>query len=667
MRASRAAACAVACAGIAALLWFALGARREDTAPERTPPPDRGAGPEGATLAATRAGTPPAAPAPSSADPAAGTAPDAAWRVSGRVVANGLGFPVAGATVFVGLVRDDGREGLPLPAATSGADGTWSVSLDALKGISPWARGGRSLRLTAWAYGYGPSAVATVSPWPQGDEPVALNVNLGLPPGDVVVGRVLREDGAPLAGARVFSCDGEGRRAREDGALSGPDGRFALLRPERGWSLVATSPRAGVGYAPLGGREEVEIVVHARATVDGWVVYADGSPAAGVRVEGSVTPETGEVGACLGRDTDAEAVTSADGSFRLPFAQEGRCGLRVHGVGGVRARTGDRDVRIVAREHRVRVRVLDPAGAEVLGAGVTAIAWLPGHAARFEELRSGAVGPETAWAAADGVSSGFRLEDFDRFGAPGSVLLVLVQSAGFAPGEAWTRIPEDRNETDLVVRLASPQRGGRLRIVARDETGAPAGPLRARIRTLLGGTLWDGVLPPEGVVGPLPAGRSWVSVTPSRPPNDRVYAGLPPFDSWLLPGSARADVTEGAVTDVAFTLPAGGRVRVRLRPPSGAPAPAGDLPAYYVTFRPVSGGEFPSPLLYVEGPSGAAPRTFGEVLHHAGPLVTASPLPPGEYVASIRYAHENTPAARGNVRVLPRRVTDMEIEVPSPK
>jgi protocatechuate 3,4-dioxygenase beta subunit len=145
------------------------------------------------------------------------------------------------------------------------------------------------------------------------------NVDLVMPAGIRVTGRVLTAQGQPVAGARVqsmmeTSMAGGGRMSSSEITASADDGTFKLNRVAAGrLRLTARHDQHGTAsLPPLELQTEsktVELRLREGASIAGVVRTQDGKPAPGVRVT------------ALGRELrmliDVQDVTAADGSYRL--------------------------------------------------------------------------------------------------------------------------------------------------------------------------------------------------------------------------------------------------------------------------------------------------------------------------------------------------------------
>jgi len=214
------------------------------------------------------------------------------------VVEAGRGTPIAGAAVEL-------RSTLTWQA-TTGADGTAT-----LRGVGP-----AHAPLAVRAEGFAPAAVMTIT---SGDPRTPEQRTVALGRGAAVAGRVVDDDGQPVAGARVVAASASEPfpviDPRRDGAVTGADGAFRLPVVAAGtYRLTASDARHAPATSPplvLDGthpREGVELVLAAGASVHGVVRDTAGKPvaAADVRVV---------AGGHVPWRPQRQAFTGADGRF----------------------------------------------------------------------------------------------------------------------------------------------------------------------------------------------------------------------------------------------------------------------------------------------------------------------------------------------------------------
>lgn len=308
------------------------------------------------------------------------------------LVLDGQGAPVAGVGVGLsGANADRGRLlGPDAPASDSWYGQTEETRTDDLGRFRFPDLSAGEYRLTA-SPDRGERVSRSVSLKPDAD---VLDVELVLATTREVVVRVRTADGSPIAGAYV-SANIVNRRV---GAQTAADGDARLALTADAWTIQVYVPesaapgRPGAGPflrvqpKPLSTTEiEVTFVLEPAAPITGFV-----RDAAGAAVEGAV------VEAVLGERAVDTCAAGADGAFRVLVPAGSRVNLRVArrqqqhsrpggamsismsdwsgGLPGVEA--GATGVEIRARptesDASIVVRVVDPAGAPVGGAGVSA-------------------------------------------------------------------------------------------------------------------------------------------------------------------------------------------------------------------------------------------------------------------------------------------------------
>lgn len=280
--------------------------------------------------------------------------------VSGRVV-DGAGAPVAGARVTFGGASD------------------WSVQIDARRDGQLTGADGRfrfdaiaagSVRFDAHHPDYAPATSAIVTL--DGATPVD-DVEIVVPDGATVSGKVVDDKGAPVASARVrIAVAGAGFVSGPPRQVFSDDGGGFTVRglPMRGLEAAAVSDLGASATVPIdatgGDVTGVELVIDVTGTISGVVVDPGGEPIEGVQVSGG--PDF-RAGGSSGGDLSQwrlrgfpEALTDAGGRFTLTGLTPGQYRIRASrsgrrrgggppGFGGasgttVTARAGDRDVTI---------------------------------------------------------------------------------------------------------------------------------------------------------------------------------------------------------------------------------------------------------------------------------------------------------------------------------
>jgi protocatechuate 3,4-dioxygenase beta subunit len=321
-------------------------------------------------------------------------------------------------------------------------------------------REGTRIDVRAWKEGYIEGTAGGV------DVPAAGPVRIVLEPGVRIAGRVVSEDGKPVADAMVATFSGEGgtgmmgMRGLRRG-MSGTDeqGRFELTGIEPGKLVLrASAPgylagearvEAVAGQAP----EEVRIVLRTGAVVTGKVVGPDGAPVAGAEVR-VVQGSREDMFFSFG---ESGARSDGEGVYRLAGIEEGRRSIAAthqdfqRTVKELEVRAGENrlDLRL-GRGYPVSGRVVDSGGRPVADARVS-----------LDEPGFG-FDSDDSQLAASGADGSFQFPSV----APGTYTL-RARKEGYAPAE----LPEP-----LQVAVA-PVAGLELRLAA-------GGTIRGRIRGL---------------------------------------------------------------------------------------------------------------------------------------------------------------------------------------
>jgi protocatechuate 3,4-dioxygenase beta subunit len=275
--------------------------------------------------------------------------------VAGRVV-DGAGAPVAGARVTFGgasdwsVQIDERRDG-----QVTGPDGAFRF--DAL------AAG--SVRFDARHPDFAPASSAIVTL--DGKTPVD-DVEIVLPAGATVSGRVVDKEGAPVASARVrVGVAGAGFVSGPPRQVFSDDGGAFTVRglPMRALEAAAVADAGASATVPIdasgGDVSGVELVIDVTGAIAGVVVDPDGEPIEGVQVSAGPDFRTGPGDVSQWRLRGfPEALTDAGGAFTLSGLVPGSYRVRASrsqrrrggpfgGPSGVSvtAEAGDQDVKIV--------------------------------------------------------------------------------------------------------------------------------------------------------------------------------------------------------------------------------------------------------------------------------------------------------------------------------
>lgn len=273
------------------------------------------------------------------------------WRVSagGAVVgtvSDQAGAPVAGINVRVSARRDsDPRARKPQAWVETDADGRYEA-----RGL---ASGRADVQLHSARH---PSLAepVTVEVPAEGE----VTVDLTVPSGGTIAGRVVDDRGQPVADVRVRAASVDSRQGYWDESVrSGEDGRFELEGVEPGkqrvfavddaWqALRAPGQRRDAEAGKLvrveaGKTAQVELVIERRtATIAGRVVDAAGAPVTDAFVDAAREPDGPGASAARARrqvrwNWDRKpAMTDTDGAFSLADLAPGRYTLRAYRRGG---------------------------------------------------------------------------------------------------------------------------------------------------------------------------------------------------------------------------------------------------------------------------------------------------------------------------------------------
>lgn len=293
-----------------------------------------------------------------------------------------------------------------------------------------------------------------------------------------VTGKVTRGS-EPVSGAMIMLMPGSGN-AGPMGMPTGPGAGFAMgstkedgtyeitgVKPGR-YSVMIQSGMIGGG----GGGESV--VVPEGATVvrkdialpvdslQGQVVDENGEPVSGAQVmavkPGTNMSSASDLGSIM-ENMGGQTFSDDDGRFALENIKAGVYSLRVSATGHgtavvepVTAGPGGGDVRVVlSRGQAVKIKVVDPDGKPVSGAGI----YMKDVTGRdlstidaFDAVRTGADGTATVQA------------------PPGDIVFEAVVR-GFAPGSSGATVPAS---SEVTIRLV---RGGKVRVRVLDAGGSP--------------------------------------------------------------------------------------------------------------------------------------------------------------------------------------------------
>lgn len=280
--------------------------------------------------------------------------------VAGRVV-DDAGAPVAGARVTFGgasdwsVQIDERRDG-----QVTGADGKFRF--DAI------AAG--SIRFDARHPDFAPASSSIVTL--DGVSPVD-NVEIVLPSGATISGKVVDDQGAPVASARVrIGVAGAGFVSGPPRQVFSDDAGAFTVRgmPKRGLEAAAVADAGASATVPIdassGDVSGVELVIDVTGAISGVVVDPDGEPIEGIQVSAGPDFRSGSGGGDFSQwrlRGFPEALTDAGGQFTLSGLAAGQYRIRASRSGGrrggggggfggasgtqVSAKAGDKNVKIV--------------------------------------------------------------------------------------------------------------------------------------------------------------------------------------------------------------------------------------------------------------------------------------------------------------------------------
>lgn len=307
--------------------------------------------------------------------------------VTGRVVAAATGVPVAGVTVHWRPIESPVAPDVAGGEAVSGDDGRF-----VLRGVAP----GRAL-VYARDGDYVPQEI--VGP-PSNDPLTALSRAVGpdgadagdlrVVPAGAIGGRVLRENGTPVAGARVRTFPDTSPGGGIDAgfgaeAVTDAEGRFRIagLLPGRPYRVSTgpegVAPATAEGVVPRSGETET---VELRLSPGRWVDVTVVTKGTGAPVEGAIVGARTEGGggpSGTGTPLPGEWVTGADGKVRVGPIPPGAIVLGAFAdgylaLGGIRGdgrriEPGATEARLeLEPELRVAGRVRRPDGSPAAGA-----------------------------------------------------------------------------------------------------------------------------------------------------------------------------------------------------------------------------------------------------------------------------------------------------------
>jgi protocatechuate 3,4-dioxygenase beta subunit len=384
-----------------------------------------------------------------------------ASKVAGRVLDED-GEPVSGARVVLIADQPGGRPGRMLSSAPTDEQGSFIV-----EGADPGP-----VRLVATAAGFLASQPKPVE-IPEGEDLEGIEILLSQ--GAVVEGHVTGSNGRPLAGALVQVAP-RPAPVPEIGlptAQTGQDGAYRLegVPPGRR-SLSAEHPEHPSAVAEVEvrpGTNALDLRLEDGWEVSGQVVDGGGRPVPGARVTVS------------SKSSSRQAVSGADGAFRVTAVSEGRSRVEAEKEGYAPARPGVEVQVADGPVSGVEVR-LDPGGAivgRILGLGHEDLS----------RLEISASGPAGGAAGRIDPSGAYRVDTL-----PAGEWVVTAHLPGGRETHARVTLAPGAQEAALDLRF-----GGDLSltgVVVQDGRPVPGAPVA--VRRLEGGASGSGVSDPQG-------------------------------------------------------------------------------------------------------------------------------------------------------------------------
>ncbi len=397
----------------------------------------------------------------------------------------------------------------------------------------------------------------------------------------VLSGRVLALDSKPLAGAQVLlvgpAPDKSQPRKRLAEATSGPDGRFELRSPEEGQAqLFVRGEGAGVRVLALepgtGARALGDLQLVGPAWLSGRASFVDGHPAPDLElwaVPEDVAQLPNALVLCSEQALEHELAgtglfttrvrTDLDGRFKLAGLRPGRYMLRCPRAAVVlEPRSGyyqatTENIALAVESARLRVRALDPAGHELVGARVRLI--------ELNEAGAGRYQPGQIWN--ETIGGPLACASFDV--QPESAYGLRVQAKGYGLIEDLVLLSQKEYEQLHEYRLDPEQPPGRVRLALEPVARIARGPCEVELVSPL-------YLAPDPEAEPLkPDEQGWL---PPLAPGQYLFAlrflDPPGGLNWYLPTETREVLTlaSKAERELQVPLKAGGRFELQL---SGAP------------------------------------------------------------------------------------------------
>lgn len=633
--------------GVAALFalatgawWFTAG--RADGAPGAplaaapaaavapVPAPDAGAGAES-----------PAAFAPPLRAPALPAS--ASWQLVGRVVDSA---EQAVANAVVRVVMSFEGEAEALAEARSGTDGRYTVDFEALRALPPIDLDRAELTARIDVPGQLPVDTRVALPHRDPAQNLVVVLDAQVRPYAVLAGRVVDDQGTPVAGAQVSLrsvADGGGTSIDAD---TDAQGRYRFGLPAAA-AVAVTAEHNSFGRAQarcelaMGQDHVADLVLRASSTLRARVTFEDGEPVRDVSVG---VYERGSSGS-----TVAMADTDRDGWITVRTLEPGSYQLRAQSLADdampspVVATHEDPATIVLAGIHQVRFRFQDDAGRSLRPMDVGCGRWPAEKAAAAAAFAAGA-------ALTEELEDGF-------LNAAGALPSLLVSRGAWvrvhashrdAHGEAMLQVLPPQNVYDVVVTLRELVRSATLRLNLASADAAGAGDVAVELNQLHLGVPGCYELECERTGASLLArwypGRYRLEVKPKATGSEL---------GWFAPFAQVVELRRNEETVLDEVVRVGGRVRLHVHAPD--PAQRDEIEDFAVETPAAMG--VPGWRTFVQtrpdgwSRSGSAPANV--------PLLWWPVLPPGQHALTIRsrdYAEQTV-----HVTIEPRAATDAHV------
>lgn len=465
-------------------------------------------------------------------------------------------------------------DGLSLGETISDADGRYSLPLAAYFACTPLSRERGQLTIEARANGFQPLRQSVPRP-PEGAERLALD--LVLLPGSTLRGRVLDLEQRAVPGASVQLLAASQQAGREvrvpvASAETNAQGEYELgFVSSATLELFAKAPQLGTAWRTL----ELEAGADARAEdltlrgageLSGHARFTDGTAVADLElwaVPEAVAVQPNALILCVERALEFErdaglfstrCITDSDGAFRLSGLIPGKYMLRTPTSEVVFEprfgyyNSGTHGITLSVETQRLRVEVLDGAGAPLIGAQVVL--------SELNDAGDGSFEAGQIWfARARGAraTASFNVQPETTYG-------LRVQTRGLEPFEDLVLLAPGEFEQSRSVTLAPAAEPARLRLVLSSPLGLVKGARVQRLSPLTGALDLDlGLLTAnsEGWIEGLPPGEQSFAIG---------FADSLEEPNWHLPvaRTAKVQLPAGGARELHQELALGARLELAI-------------------------------------------------------------------------------------------------------